>query len=350
MGNRNIDPELLNAIRSTIASAHGGRVFLVTDSNVAAIEADLISLLKPQEIIVVPAGEENKTYERAGWIAGKLTVGGATRRSLLICLGGGMVTDLGGFVAAIFKRGIRHINVATTLLGAVDASIGGKTGVDFHGLKNEVGAFHMPIGVFADVGSFASLPPHEMLSGFGEVIKTAFISGSEMTDKVLVTDPLDTNEALLKELCDFCRNEKMRVVKADPKETGLRKVLNLGHTAGHAMEILMMDKDTSVPHGIAVAHGLLVSLVLSNMECGLPSSWVSSYAHWLRTYYPPLPFTCSDYPYLWEIARHDKKNSGVDNCLSFVLMKAPGDLCIDIPIDRHRLEKALDIYQELQGR
>lgn len=341
---------LLASIQEKISDISPDRVFLLTDSNVAEIERTLISELMPREIIVVPAGEESKSLEEVSRIASRLSAGGATRNSLLVCAGGGMVTDLGGFVAAIFKRGIKHINVSTTLLGAVDASVGGKTGIDFSGLKNELGAFHMPVEVFADVDSFKTLPTEEVLSGFGEVIKTAYLDDAEMAHRLIATDPFALSGAQMEEVCHYCRNVKLRIVEEDPTEKGLRKVLNLGHTAGHAFESLMREKGKPVPHGVAVAHGLLVTLLLSMECCGLRQEEVSRYAGWLRRYYPILSFTCADYDRFWQLARHDKKNSGVSENLNFVLLASVGDPIIDQPIDKRNLENALDLYQELQGR
>ena len=346
---------LSTRIAHLIDEASPDRACILTDTNVAGIEAPLINALAGHKLVVgrpiiIPAGEENKNLEEVARAVAQLSDAGATRRSMLVCIGGGMVTDLGGFVAAIFKRGIRHINVSTTLLGAVDASVGGKTGVDFEGLKNEIGAFHMPLEVLADTLSFRSLPPIEILSGFGEVVKTAFIASEEMTLRVLGMSPAEADDDALAEICCFCRDEKLRVAEADPMEKGLRKVLNLGHTAGHALESLMLERDTPVPHGCAIAHGLLVSLILSNMMSELTQQWVSRYAAWLRANYKPLPFSCSNYERLWQIAIHDKKNSGESDSLNFVLLNAPGHPQIDRPVTRPRLEAALDIYQELQGR
>lgn len=340
---------LAEEIKRCIDSAVADSVMLVTDSNVAVIERDLIEALAPQDTVVIPAGEGNKNIREVERVLSMLSRGGATRRSLLVCVGGGMVTDLGGFAAAIFKRGIRHINVATTLLGAVDASVGGKTGVDFLGLKNEVGAFHLPIKVFADTRSFASLPPREILSGFGEVVKTAFIAGPDEARRVLEMRPLEADAATLDEVCRFCRAEKMRIVEADPTEKGLRKVLNLGHTAGHAIESVMLTKGRAVPHGVAVAHGLLIALILGNSIAALDSAWVTAYARWLRNNYPVLPVTCRDYRELWDMACHDKKNlSGSQP--NFVLLSSPGNPVMDVGVERREFDAALDLYQELTGR
>lgn len=374
--------ELLNELRQGVEDCKPDKIFILTDSNVAHIEKDLIDAILAEypaessggSLIVTPAGEEHKSFQALISILEALSTGGATRRSLLICIGGGMTTDIGGFAAAILKRGIAHINIATTLLAAVDAAVGGKTGIDFNGLKNEIGAFHMPRLSLFDAESFSSLPDMEILSGFGEVIKTALISSAEMTRKIYAIDPLEADSRTLHEICAFCRDEKLRIVAEDPCEKGLRKVLNMGHTAGHAMEILSMRKvgnavanDTAIgddpgmakliakdmahgmAHGVAIAHGNLVALILSNMLLDLPSAEVSDYARWLRRYYPDSGITCRDYDALWEIAIHDKKNRG-DGRLMFTLVSPIGTPHYDIPVDRTQFEEALDIYQELLGR
>ena len=352
----NVKQELVAETVGIIENGNPDRVMILTDSNVALIEESFISTLQsmlspicPSGLYVTPAGEENKNLGALEGILDAMSRGGLTRRSMLICIGGGMVTDIGGLAAALFKRGIRHINIATTLLGAVDASVGGKTAIDFHGLKNEIGAFHMPLAVLADSDSFSSLPPSEILSGFGEVIKTALIADEAMTARLLNINPLEADAQILEDVCRFCRKEKMRIVETDPTEKGLRKILNFGHTAGHAIESLLIEKGTPLPHGSAIAHGNLVALILSNLEEGLDTHWVTDYARWLRRNYPEAKFTCADYDRLWTLATHDKKNHEADR-LAYTLIHRPGQPLYDRPVTRDRLFAALDIDQELLGR
>lgn len=342
----------MTELNNAIAIADPDKVFILTDSNVAKIEESLISELCNEynaSLIVTPAGEVNKSWSALEKILMHLSRERASRRSLLICIGGGMTTDIGGFAAAIFKRGIRHINIATTLLAAVDAAVGGKTGIDFNGLKNEVGAFRLPLLTLFDPSAFATLPQSEILSGFGEVVKTALIADQEMTRRILASDPLDMSEPQLAEICRFCRDEKMRIVSADPTEKGLRKVLNFGHTAGHPFESLSIEKGVPLPHGVAIAHGNLVSLILSMDLLGLVSEWISCYARWLRTFYPPLSISCADYTRLWELATHDKKNLS-SSILSYTLVNPIGKPRYDCPVNFEQFRNSLDLYQELQGR
>lgn len=343
---------IFQEIREEVERELPDKVILLTDTNVAEVEEALIAALAKEyaaPLVVTPAGEEHKGVEELLHIVEALEDAGATRKSLLMCIGGGMVTDIGGFAAAIFKRGIRHLNVATTILGAVDASVGGKTGIDFSGLKNQLGAFHLPVAVLVDAESFSSLPDSEILSGWGEVIKTALITDEGESRRLLGVNPLEADTAELARVCTFCRDAKMRVTQEDPTEKGLRKILNFGHTAGHAIESLMLEKGNPLPHGSAVAHGILVAMILSNIKKGLASQWVTDYAQWLRKYYPSANFTCRDYPRLLEIAHHDKKNvAGGD--LSFVLLTAPGCPEYDCGVRDDEFSEALDIYQELMGR
>lgn len=344
---------LLKEVKDCVESASVDKTFILADSNVKNIEKELVRSLCRElgaKLFVIKAGEESKSFPTLESILKFLTVERATRRSLLICIGGGMTTDIGGFAAAVFKRGIRHINIATTLLAAVDAAVGGKTGIDFLGFKNEIGAFHMPLISLFDAESFSTLPDMELLSGFGEVIKTALISSAEMTRFVYSLNPLEADVEELNKICTFCRDEKLNIVAEDPSEKGLRKVLNMGHTAGHAFETLSYEKGCGSAHGVAIAHGNLVALILSNILLGLESADVSAYARWLRKYYPDSAITCKDYDALWEIARHDKKNGGDSKMLSYTLVSPIGTPHYDVKVSKEQFFEALDIYQELLGR
>lgn len=320
---------------------------ILTDSNVARCATTLIERVSRENgdapVMVVEAGEQSKTLDTARTIWERMIGLGLTRRSMLICIGGGMVTDLGGFAAACFKRGIRHKNISTTLLGAVDASIGGKTGVDFDGYKNEIGAFHMPIEAIADVESFSTLPDMEILSGWGEALKTGYIDSAGMTARMLAADPVGLPANEMKIFVDYCRRVKMRVVGEDPTEKGLRKILNFGHTAGHAFESLMLTRQRPVAHGVAVAHGMLVSLILSHIILDMPSRFVSEYATRLKEIYPRMPITCRDFADIISIAKHDKKNSD-EGFFNFVLLSEPGHPVYDCKVDETQLKEALDLY------
>ncbi len=340
------------ALAATLEEIPHSGLFLLTDSNVAThVLPKILNVLTDKEearIIEIPAGEDNKNLDTLTRVWSNLSEGGATRNSLLINLGGGVVTDLGGFAAASFKRGIRFVNIPTTILGAVDAAVGGKTGIDFNGLKNEIGAFANAECVIISSEPLATLPRGEILSGLGEIVKTAMISSGELYQKVL-DDRILSDMNLLQDAMAECVRFKARVTEEDPHESGLRKILNFGHTAGHAFESLMLTRHTPVTHGCAVANGILVALILSHMHLSLPSDQIYLYKdRILQHYFPPIPFTCKDYDKLAEIISHDKKNSASSDW-KFVLLSAIGTPHRDISVSKEDLFTALDIYKDLTG-
>ena len=306
-----------------VCAAHGAdRVFVLTDSNVAPLSEGLLAGC-PR--LVVEAGEGSKSVEGAVRVWRFLTDAGALRRSVLVNVGGGMVSDLGGFAAATFKRGIGCVNLPTTLLAAVDAAIGGKTGINFAGLKNEVGAFAMPLGVFPLTSLFGSLPEPEWLSGAGEALKTGLLASEELfrlvcSEAFLVERRPDVVDSVVA----ACQTFKESVVAEDFREGGRRRILNLGHTAGHAIEAWCMAHGREMPHGIAVAHGLREALRLSVERAGLPREVPEVYGKVLEKYFPPLGMT----PEQWEEASaymaHDKKTT-VAGRVDWVLLRGVGD-------------------------
>ncbi|MDE5774380.1 MAG: 3-dehydroquinate synthase, partial [Muribaculaceae bacterium] len=193
---------------------------------------------------------------------------------------------------------------------------------------------------------FKTLPPVEILSGWAEAVKTAYIDNADMTETMLAADPLDILEERMERFVTYCRDTKTRIVTTDPTEQGLRKILNFGHTAGHALETLMLERATPVPHGIAVAHGILIALILSFDILALPQHHITRYASWLKQNYPVIPISCKDYDRICEIMTHDKKNSSRDFA-NFVLLREIGTPKYDIPVTPAQLKAALDLYQTL---
>lgn len=319
------------------------KVFVVTDDNIMAIAIELAP--NESETIVIESGDENKNIKSLSGVWESLSKGGATRHSILVNVGGGMVTDLGGFAAATFKRGIRFINIPTTILGAVDAAVGGKTGINFLNYKNEIGAFKEAEAVIISSRYFATLLPEEYLSGFAEMLKHGLISSREVYTKLLTYERKDDMLPLVEESV----NVKRKVVEADPHEKGLRKSLNFGHTIGHAFESYALEKGEPIPHGIAVAHGLLVEMILSNMLVGFPSADLYPMATFLRENYPPISLTCEDYPALIDLMKHDKKNKTAGQ-INFTLLKAIGTPVLDQTATPEQITTALDIYRDLLGQ
>ncbi|MBO7101960.1 MAG: 3-dehydroquinate synthase [Bacteroidales bacterium] len=288
-----------------------------------------VEALQEAEFIEVPVGEECKSLEVAAQVWQTLLEGEADRNAVLVNLGGGCVCDLGGFVAAGYKRGIRHINVPTTLLGMVDAAIGGKTAIDFGGVKNSIGHFYPAVLTVIEPAFLETLPETELLNGRMEMVKTAAVTDPALFERLLSTThyPLST----VKEVARL----KARVVKADPYDHSIRKILNFGHTFGHAIEVYR-----GLPHGLAVGVGMKVAMYLSTKKLGLAEEVYTTYSRWLKEFTPHLsPFTLKDIEQMFPLMRQDKKNTA--GSLRCVLLQELGAPVIDVEISDNEVRDAL---------
>lgn len=341
-----------DALKTVIADLGNPHTVILADSNTLTACAEPLREACPPladaPIITIKAGDTHKDLASLKHIWEQLQELGATRKSLLINVGGGMVTDIGGFAAATFKRGIRFINVPTTLLSAVDAAVGGKTGINFGGLKNEIGTFRDADAVVISSSWFVTLPERELRSGYAEMLKHGLLDSEAETRRLLDFDIAAADLTGLLPLIERSVAVKARVVEADPTERGLRKALNLGHTAGHAFESLALRRGEPVPHGFAVAWGLIVDLILSNLRLGASSDTLHELAAYVRHVYGAFVFTCDDYPALIDLMAHDKKNA-VPGSINFTLLDKPGQVHIDCIVERPEIEAALDIYRDLFG-
>lgn len=297
--------------------------------------------------IIIDHSDEAKNIQSLTEVWQALSDNHATRHSLMINVGGGMVTDLGGFATATFKRGIKFINVTTTLLGAVDAAVGGKTGVNLGSLKNEVGAFAPATAVLISTKFFETLDHDNLLSGYAEMIKHGLLSNKQHLNDLLDYNIADWNTETLLPLLETSVNVKRNVVRQDPFEKGLRKALNLGHTFGHAFETWCMRKGNPVLHGYAVAWGLVCELIMSHQQVGFPSQTLYTIAQFIKDNFGPLYFTCDDYNALYELMTHDKKNEGGE--INFTLMKNVGDVALNHTANKEQIGATLDIYRDLMG-
>ena len=338
-------------IDETVDNLGADKVILVTDSNVKEKVFPMLEsskVIHTSPVVVIPDGEGGKTLETVTKIWDKLEETGATRKSIVINIGGGVVTDLGGFAAATFKRGIRTINFPTTLLGAVDAATGGKTGINYCGLKNEIGAFHLPSKVIISSLPFATLPQEEILSGYAEMVKTAIISDRDFYISLSEPDIVLNDYSKLGEAVEKCVNIKDEIVSLDPNEKGLRKVLNFGHTAGHAFESLRIARGQEITHGKAVAHGMLVALILSHIKLGLDSMELHLYRNFLRENFGPSLSKCEDIDSLIEKMNSDKKNRRYgEPC--FTLLQAIGKPEINCYPSQSEIKESLEIYRDMVG-
>lgn len=292
-----------------------------------------VEALQEAEFIEVPVGEECKSLEVAAQVWQTLMESEADRNAVVVNLGGGCVCDLGGYVAAGYKRGIRYINVPTTLLSMVDAAIGGKTAINFGGVKNCIGHFYPSALTVTDPAFLDTLPQEELLNGRMEMVKTAAVTDPELFQQLLTDYRLSITA--IKEVARI----KARVVKADPYDHSIRKILNFGHTFGHAIEVYR-----GLPHGIAVGMGMQAAMYLSVKKTGLPEEIYKAYSQWLKKQLVSinshlLSFNLKEIESMLPLMRQDKKNaSGTIRC---VLLQEPGAAMIDVEISDNEIRDAM---------
>ncbi|MFH1159999.1 MAG: 3-dehydroquinate synthase [bacterium] len=329
-------------------------VFILTDSNTLRfclpVLTDRCPELRQAQVLTVEAGEDRKTLSSAEFLWNELARLQVNRQALLISLGGGMVTDLGGFVASGFHRGIDCIHVPTTLIGQIDAAIGGKTGVNLDSLKNQVGTYYSPRGVYCWPGFFATLGKDQLRSGLAEVTKTALIRDerfwrwlSRKPVEEILSIPFTENG--WKEILLQTVRIKLEIVRQDPFERNRRKLLNFGHTVGHAMESLALRRGTPVLHGEAVAAGILCECFLSEQLAGLDPGQSTTIVNWLLKGFGKIGISSGDVPELLALMGHDKKNRNQE--LRFTLLSRPGQGKINQSCDPARIVGALTRYLEL---
>ena len=383
-----ISNDIEHDLATAVAESEHDRVFVLTDDTTHECCLPKVAALLAQYDavpITIAHGDQHKTLAALGDVWTALQQGGATRHSLLINLGGGMVTDLGGFAAATFKRGINFINIPTTLLAMVDAAVGGKTGINFGGLKNEVGAFADARFVIINTCFLDTLDAENLCSGYAEMLKHALISDERMWAEHVNFDLSQPDLAELQRMVAESISVKGRIVAEDPHEHGIRKALNFGHTIGHTLEEFALQqaggavvstapndqltsggavvstapnsqltsggavvstapKKRPLLHGYAVAFGLIGELYMSARKAGFPTERLHQTARFIRENYAQTEFTCNDYPTLLNLMRHDKKNtSGVIN---FTLLHNIGDIRINQTATDEEIREALDFIRE----
>ncbi|WP_456421388.1 3-dehydroquinate synthase [Lutibacter sp.] len=294
------------------------------------------------EIIEIESGEENKNLETCTGVWSALTELGADRKSLMINLGGGVITDLGGFVASTFKRGIAFLNIPTTLLSMVDASVGGKTGVDLGVLKNQIGLFSNPEMVLIDARFLETLPKRELRSGLAEIIKYGLTYDTKVWNNLNALKEFNINT--LTPLIYRSIEIKNEITTKDPKEAGLRKVLNFGHTLGHAIESYFLEsKDKeNLTHGEAIAIGMITETYISNILLNFPSEELENIKKIILSIYNKVTINPSDYNAIIELLIHDKKN--VNGQVNFVLLTNYEKFKLDCNVEKELIVKALDYY------
>ena len=349
-----ISENLTEALATAAAECEHDRTFILVDETTERCCLPVVSdmdFVHGAQVIVIGATDSHKTLESLAHVWEALGEGGGTRHSLLINIGGGMVTDLGGFAASTFKRGINYINIPTTLLSMVDASVGGKTGINFRGLKNEIGVFSNASTVILDTTFLKTLDAENICSGYAEMLKHGLISNEEMWAELMNFDLAQPDLGQLQTMVADSVAVKQRIVTEDPLEQGIRKALNLGHTIGHAFESFALSHNGDSPlcekpilHGYAVAYGLIGELYLSTVKTGFPSDKMHQTVSFIKEHYGKMAITCDDYPTLLELMTHDKKN--VAGTINFTLLGGIGDIRINQTASKEDIYEALDFYRE----
>lgn len=338
--------DVLSQLERDLCERDYSRKYILVDENTIQhclpILIASVPSLRQAEVVEIESGEEHKTIEICIRLWEVLTELRADRHSLLINLGGGVIGDMGGFVASTYKRGIDFVNVPTTLLAQVDASVGGKVGVDLRQLKNQVGVFSNPEAVYIMPGFLKTLSKRQVLAGMAEMIKHGLIA-DESHYRALREFDLSQIGALLP-LIDTSVRIKNRIVLDDPQEKGIRKLLNFGHSIGHAIESFSMENGHKpLLHGEAVAVGMLCEAWLSAQLCDFPEEELEALAHFILPLYPPFLFETMEQHRMIEIMRNDKKNR--DDRLNFTLLSAVGVASYDHEISADRVMEALSFYQ-----
>jgi 3-dehydroquinate synthase len=337
-------------LENAIGNQPENSIYILTDSHTQKLCLPLLSESKKcanARVCNIQPGDSHKNVETLASVWQFLCDNEATRKSLLINLGGGMVTDLGGFAASTFKRGMRYINIPTTLLGAVDAAVGGKTGINFNGLKNEVGVINPAETVLIETSFFETLDHENLVSGMAEILKHALIYSREEWEKVSAFDLDKFDLTQFKPILASSIEVKERIVEEDPREQGIRKALNFGHTVGHAFESISYEKGTPALHGYAVAWGMICELYLSHKLLGFPKDILIQAVSLIKENYGALSISCKDYDRLFELMTHDKKNDSKE--INFTLLANIGGIRINQNASQKLIFESLDFYCDSVG-
>ncbi len=345
-----IGSEVLFSLNAQLLSSDYSKIFILVDENTLQhCITELITnveLLQDAEIIEINSGEENKTIDICYQIWSTLSDYKADRNSLLINLGGGVITDMGGFIASTYKRGIDFINIPTTLLAQIDASVGGKVGVDLEDLKNMVGVFNEPKGVYINPNFLKTLDKKQMLSGYAEALKHALISDKDYWN--YLKEGMLSDASQWESLISKSVQIKNNIVLTDPNEKNQRKLLNFGHTIGHAVESFALNSDgLPLLHGEAIAIGMICESYISYKNTGLTVNELEEIAHTILNFYSPFRIDNVSYDELLELMGNDKKNE--NNQINFSLLTKIGEAKINQNAEVKTIKESLDYYKSLIG-
>jgi len=336
--------DIRHTLKEVLHTRKYSKLVVLTDVNTHRHCLPLIQEVLPTDavLITVPAGEPFKTLETCASIWTQMTEAVLDRQALLLNLGGGVIGDMGGFCASVYKRGIPFITIPTTLLSQVDASVGGKLGIDFMGFKNHLGVFQLPEAVLIDPVFLSTLPQRELRSGYAEVLKHGLIRD------IAFFRSLPSTHWEKQDWARVIRHSvgiKKAVVEVDPKETGVRKILNFGHSIGHAVESFYLNSKEPLLHGEAIALGMIAEGFLSFQKIGLSFEELKELGSKLLTIFGKVNLETKDLNAILDLCAQDKKNEGTTQL--FTLLPSLGDCNFNIPVTLEEIKQAMLYYQQL---
>lgn len=340
-----IGNDVLELLLQELIANDYSRVFVLADEHTEKYCLPILkNYLLQFHLLKIPSGEKNKTLAHCEQVWNEMLAQEADRKSVLINLGGGMLGDLGGLCASLYKRGIDFIQVPTTLLAMVDASVGGKTGVDFAHAKNMIGTFKQPKSIYMHPRFLNTLPEQEWLNGYAEIIKHGLVADKKYWEKVLSTPLQNRNELI--NLITGSIKIKLSVIKNDPYEKGERKLLNFGHTIGHAIEAYSLQHDSKpLKHGEAIAIGMVCEAYLSKLNADLSNKELRQITDLINAHFPKYSLRSILTPELTRLMRNDKKNT--NEKINFTLLKKIGKGIIDQTCSEAQIAAALNYYDAL---
>lgn len=327
-----IQENLINDINNFADLSTFSKVVVLTDENL--INNGWLNKISIKDFIKIKSGEKNKNIETVSYIWQQMNELKMDRKSILVNLGGGVICDLGGFCASTYMRGIKFIHIPTTLLSQVDASVGGKTGFNFNEIKNLIGTFNEPYKVLIDPNTLTTLPKREYISGLAEVIKYGIIYDKELFEYLKNNTNCINNNYIIKKSCEI----KQKIVEKDFKESGIRKILNFGHTIGHSIEGTSLKTNNYLFHGEAVAIGMIAESFIAKQIGFITDNEMEQIVKIIKMYNLPIKYS-GDFTLIYKNIFNDKKN--VDGKINFVLPKTIGNYIFDVVIDDYIIKEAI---------
>ncbi|TDB68846.1 3-dehydroquinate synthase [Arundinibacter roseus] len=331
-----------NSLAGFMQQASYSKIFVIADARTRTHCYNRIREFLPRHtLITVPTGESHKTLATCEIIWNAMTRAELDRHALVINVGGGVIGDMGGFCASVYKRGIDFIQVPTTLLSQVDASVGGKLGVDFQGFKNHLGVFQLPAAVLIDPAFLETLPESELRSGFAEIVKHCLIADADKWNEIKSRDLSEQNWP---DLIQHSVEVKKNVVAQDPTEKGLRKILNFGHTLGHAVETHFLSKPPRqrLLHGEAIAVGMIMESFVAFQKNMIDRKTLDEVEEFIFSIFGKVSIQTSDLDAIVSLTRQDKKNRG--NEIRFSLITGAGSCAYDVVVTPAEMKKAVHYY------